>query len=265
MGVANVDHLERLSQLDFAKSVEILREVVRLDPRRSDAWIRLGLLAEQEGELNAAERAFEIASRIDHRYLPAWTRANYYFRRGNPDLFWEWAKRAVSLAYDDVAPIFSLADRFNQDPEYVLARLGDSTRLERAYFGYLLERKRLAAARTIALRLAALHDTRDFPRFASLTNWQLAAGDGEAALEAWNWFHDPPLDPVHGPLLFNSDLRFRPSGEGFDWALRPHSLCPGIEAIWRPGQVEFSLSGRQPDDCILMSQPLIVSSRLRYR
>jgi len=241
-----------------------LKEAVRIDPRRSAAWIMLGLLAERQGEWTSAERDLLEAARVDHQYLPAWTLTNFYFRRGNRERFWVWARRAAPMTFDEFPPLLRLADHFEPDPVNVLQWLGDSARLERGYLSYLIQRNRLDAAQRVAVRLAARSDPADAPRFAALASRQIAAGNAGAALEAWNVLHAPPLDPARGPFLTNRDFRSPPSGEGFDWILAS-APCPGVAAAWSPGQVRFDFSGGQPDACVLLTQTLILVPRGTYR
>jgi tetratricopeptide (TPR) repeat protein len=264
-GAPNADHLERLAEIDSSQPEPALREAVRVDPRRSAAWMTLGLRAEQHGEWIEAEHDLLEAARLDHQYLPAWTLTNFHFRRGNPDAFWKWARRAALLTYDEYSPLFRMVDHFDQDPLGVLQKLGNGVKLERAYLSYAIGRNRLDAAQLVAVRLASLHDASDASRLADLATRQIAAGHPGEALEAWNAFHTPPLDPARGPILTNPDFRSPPTREGFDWTLSAASLCPGMAATWSPGQTQFNFSGGQPDDCILLTQALILAPRHRYR
>jgi len=261
------DHLERLAELDADRSPEAqreaLREAVRIDPRRSSAWTFLGLLAERNGDWSGAERNLLEAAGVDRQYLPAWTLANYYFRRGKHDAFWEWARRAALLTTDDLTPLLRLADRFEPDPLRLLERLGDSSRLERSYLTFLIVQGRLDRAQQVGLRLGALRDPTDSPRLTELASRQIAAGHAGAALQAWNMVHTPGLDPLQGPVLTNPDFRVRPSGDGFDWTLA--TACPGVETVWSAGQLQFSFSGGQPDDCVLLMQTLVLAPARRYR
>ena len=64
-------------------SPDDLRAAVSLNPRLSSAWIQLGLNAEADGNLPEAETDLLRAASVDHLYVPAWTLANFYFRRGD--------------------------------------------------------------------------------------------------------------------------------------------------------------------------------------
>ena len=101
-------------------------------PRSSASWIAEGLAAEEAGDFTRAERALLEAARIDRQYLPAWTLANFYFRRGAAEKFWPWARHAARMAYDDRAPLVRLAYELEPDPHKILDRLGDTRQLQRA-------------------------------------------------------------------------------------------------------------------------------------
>jgi tetratricopeptide (TPR) repeat protein len=125
LGAANLAHYE--------SSPHELRTALSLNPRLASAWIHLGLDAEADGNLPEAEADLLQAARVDHLYLPAWTLANFYFRRGDRVRFWRWAERAAALTYDDYRPLLRLADVFDPCPQRVASRLGGGERLLRAY------------------------------------------------------------------------------------------------------------------------------------
>jgi tetratricopeptide (TPR) repeat protein len=145
-----------------------LRAALSLNPRLSPAWIHLGLDAEAEGNLQEAEMDLLQAARVDHLYLPAWTLANFYFRRGDAAKFWPWAKQAARLTYDDYRPLLRLADALDTSPSRLAARLGGGAPLLRSYLDLLINAQRLDSAREIARLLAALHDPADRDRLAAL-------------------------------------------------------------------------------------------------
>lgn len=147
---------------------EQLREAVILNPRLSPAWIELGLEAEAAGNLADAETDLLRAARVDHLYLPAWTLANFYFRRGDAASFWPWAGRAAALTFDDYRPLLRLADALETSPPVVAQRLGGGAPLLRAYLDLLIGAGRLDAAQQIGRLLAAYRDPADGARLAAL-------------------------------------------------------------------------------------------------
>ena len=141
----------RAANLDrYESSPGELRAALSLNPRLSSAWIHLGLDAEADGNPQEAEMDLLQAARVDHLYLPAWTLANFYFRRGDADNFWPWARRAARLTYDDYRPLLRLADALDTSPQRVALRLGGGAPLLRAYLDLLIGAGRLDSAREIA-------------------------------------------------------------------------------------------------------------------
>ena len=151
----------------YGSSREELRAAVSLNPRLSSAWIQLGLAAEADRNPQEAELDLLQAARVDRLYLPSWTLANFYFRRGDPAKFWPWAERAARLTFDDYRPLLRLADAFETSPERVALRLGGGAPLLRAYLDLLINAHRPDSAREIARLLAARHDPADRDRLAA--------------------------------------------------------------------------------------------------
>lgn len=141
-----------------------------LNPRLSSAWIQMGLDAEAGGNLAAAEIELLRAARVDRQYVPAWTLANFYFRRGDAENFWLWARKAAAMTFDDYRPLLRLADVLEPSSREVATRLGDSPPLLRAYMDVLIGAGRLDAAQEIASLLAGRHDPSDQARLADLAD-----------------------------------------------------------------------------------------------
>jgi len=262
----NAARLEDLAEVsaaagDRGRASVLLRQAVTADPRHVSAWLALGLRAENAGDLVEAETVLNQAARLDRQYLPAWTLANFYFRRSNPHAFWPWAQRAAHMTYDDFRPLFRLCDVFEPNAGTVIHRLGGERNMLRAYVTYLAgESRRLDAAEEAASRLLLFHNQRDWPVFVNLITREITANRMPPALALWNSIF-VPLDPRQGPVLTNGDLKSEPTGEAFDWTMPP---CAGVVSEWQPLRVAFNLSGTQPDDCILLDQPIPLASRRRY-
>jgi tetratricopeptide (TPR) repeat protein len=238
-----------------------LRRAVAASPRMAPAWIALGLAEERAGSARAAESALLEAARFDRQYLPAWTLANFYYRAGNHERFWIWARRAAEMTYDDFRPLFRLCDEFEPDERKVMDRLGGSRQMLRAYVTYLAgEARRLDAAETAAWRLISMRNPADRPVIANVVTREIAAGRPQPALALWRAAF-VPLDPLLGPVLTNGALEQRPSGEGFDWKL---GACPHAMVRWHEGRLRIDLNGSQPDECVLLEQPVPVVESKRY-
>ena len=232
-------YFERLAELDPDHAEHWLRQALRSNPRVSSAWIELGLEKGSESDLLEA-------ARLDHRYLPAWTLANFYFREGNEQAFWRWARLATDLAYDDLGPLLQLANRLDPDPLRVVARLGGSNRVLGTELDSLVAAGRMDAGQEVARMLLERGSPGDQPRLMEMTERQIRAGNAAYAVELWSG-----LSP------------HQPSGIGFDWRV------PSVEAVvteWKPDQLTLSFSGTQPETCALLERVVAFAEphRLRY-
>jgi tetratricopeptide (TPR) repeat protein len=243
---------ERLAEIDVPNARTDLARALAANPRSGAAWIALGLREESGGDHAAAEGSLLEASRVDRRYLPAWTLANFYFRRGNRPQFWVWANRAASVAYDDSRSLVRLADEFEPDPERMLAHFEDAPRLLPAYLDFLIGMNRLDKAQQVAKGM--WNDRANDPLLIDLADRQVRAGNALAAIELWNAASGfTPIEPSAGRILTNGDLSRAPLNLGFDWRLVE---MEGVREKWRPSELVFTLSGSEPEGGVLLEQTI---------
>jgi hypothetical protein len=247
---------ERLAELDPEHAREALQRAVAANSQSSRAWIGLGLLQETTGN-SSAEDSLLQAARVDHQYLPAWTLANFYFRRGDEEQFWPWANRAARLTYDDFRPLLRLCDQFERDPAKLLAHLGEQPRIRPSYLNFLIGESRLDAAQQVARGMSA--DRANDPHLIDLADRQIRAGNAESAIELWNIGAGfLPIDPSAGRILTNGDFAKAPLNLGFDWRL---GQVEGVAQSWRPSELTFRFSGSQPETCVLLEQTICLAPR----
>lgn len=241
-----------LAEVDPQHAREALDLAAKANPQSSAVWIALGLLEEAGGEPSHAEHSLKRAAQVDRQYLPAWTLANFYFRRADRDQFWGWADRAAALVYDDFRPLLGLADQFEPDPGRMLAHFHDARRLRPTYLDFLIGAKRLDAAQQVAREMA--EDRANDPYLIALADRQLRAGNALAAIELWNIASGfPVIDPSARRILTNGDLRRAPLNLGFDWRV---GQIDGVFQTWKPSELIFTLSGSQPEACVLLQQTI---------
>ncbi|HVR44426.1 MAG TPA: sulfatase-like hydrolase/transferase [Thermoanaerobaculia bacterium] len=84
---------------DRPRAIGMLRRIVEENPELTDAWSRLGMLLEQEGNLEAAERAYKTALSRQPRLVPelALALSKLYLERGDPDQARTHAELALRL------------------------------------------------------------------------------------------------------------------------------------------------------------------------
>jgi hypothetical protein len=255
------DELERrLADLDPVHAREALESAVGANPRSSAAWISLGLLDEAAGDLPAAETELRQAGFVDRQYLPAWSLANFYFRRQNREAFWEWTDRAASLDYDDLRPLLRLCDAFEPNPARMLGHFRDPRRLRPPYLDFLIGENRLDDAQLLARTMTG--ERANDPLLIDLADRQLRAGHARSAIELWNIASGlGPIEPSAGKILTNGDLARAPLNLGFDWRV---GQTEGVGQRWKPSELMFSLSGSQPEACVLLEQTISLTPR-RFR
>lgn len=245
------------AELDPTHAEDALERAAKIDPHSSTVWIALGLLRESQKDLPGAERSLLRAAQVDRQYLPAWTLANFYFRRANRDGFWIWADRAAALTYDDFRPLLRLADQFEPDPTRLLVHFHNTSKLLPSYLDLLIGEDRLDTAQQVARAMEG--DRANDPHLIDLADRQLRAGKALPAIELWNVASGfAPIDPSAGKILTNGNLLHAPLNLGFDWRL---GQVEGIAESWRPSELIFALSGTQPETCILLEQTIYLVKR----
>jgi len=244
--VHSAEYALRLAELDPDHAPAALRRAIVWNPQSSGARIALGLDEERSGDLAAAARDLLAAADVDRQYLPAWTLANFYFRRGDRDRFHQWARRSAELIPGDFQPLLALCDRV--DPGSATSWLPADKKFDRAYLDLLIAGQRWNDARRIALRL---NDPKDFGRLAAFTTLLLDAREHSIALELRS------ILLPQSPSLANGDFHAAPTNQAFDW--RVPSIA-GIDARWIPGRLTLFFSGREPETCAILAQPLALDA-----
>ena len=140
----------------------------RLSARHTHSALQRALELERSGDFAHAEAILLEAAHFNRQYLPAWTLANFYFRRANHEQFWRWAARAAAINPYDFRPLLRLAEALEPEPTTVLSHLGDRAELLRCYLDILIGEARMSEAQYVATRLRAHGDPSDLPRFAAL-------------------------------------------------------------------------------------------------
>jgi len=248
-----------------------LRQAVANNPRFSSGWIELGILAEAAGNLADAERFLLEAASVDRTYQPRWSLANFYFRRGQREKFWPWARQAAEMAYYSQTPLFRLYWRVTQDPSVILTRgIPDRPNILAQYLHFLLTENKLAEAEQAGQKLLATSTRESLPVLTLFCDRLIGAGRVTSALHAWNTLCARGLvpyrvlEPEQGRSITNGDFAAAPLGAAFDWRLYPAQGVTATRAA-SPAGLRLTLSGRQPERCALLEQILPVEPGLAYR
>ena len=253
----------RLAQLYDGNNVRpILERALQLNPWNSNTLIQLGLDAELRGDLAGAEASFLKAAQLDLGWLPRWTLANYYFRRGDATAFWTWAGKATSNASDrrDFIPLFRLASQLEPDPAEMLDILPERAVPLRHYVTYLLETGETRSLEKAAMRLADCGSIgNDRPYVFWAIEGFLAHKQPDGAVHLWSklkqrrWireetgatFADPPLE------------------SSLDWR---YTEVNGVTRTHGgDGRLRLQFSGQQPEEMGLVERFAPVRPKVKQR
>jgi len=259
-----------LAGVDPTRAPTHLERIRELSPVDARIRIQDALIAEQRGDLAAAERELLEAARLDRTFLPRWTLINFYFRRQRWPEFWEFSRSAASLYRGDLSGVFRLCLRIEPDPLTILRKLEATeagARLD--LLRVLTAAENYSAAGRIAPMVAndGLPDSRDL--LLETCHQAGVANQAEAAVELWNAlvqhkrFAGVPLRPKEGVSLNNGTFERAPTGACFDWKPARMEFIR-IQSL-RPQGLAIELSGRQSDTEALLEHwlPLVPNSRYR--
>lgn len=239
-------------------------------PADSHMWIERGLAAESAGDFAPAEQDYREAARASRQFQPAWTLANYYFRRGNLTEFHTWAAKALAMSFGDPRPLFRLCWNAEPAPGRVLDAASRRPDVMRQYLAYLTAEGKLAAAGEAANRIMLRLSADDLPELLTYCGRLLETGAGQQAVNIWNGLcrrRAIPYDelaPDQRLSLTNGDFRVRPSSLGFDWRVIPWAGITLDHLATQPG-VRITFSGEEPESCEIITQRMPVIPGAAYR
>lgn len=257
---------------DDSDSPPVLEAAVALHPYYAHGWIELGLSAELAGDTARAERLLLEAARVDQTYEPRWTLANFYYRRGDREGLWRWAKKALVIAYQDQTPLFLLCWRMSSDPAEILSRaIPPQPRFLAQYLSFLIQRENLDAAEAAGDLLAPQAGEAETPLLLFFCERLLQKGRDRSALRFWNALcvrhriDRQPLQPGSGVSLTNGEFSAVPLETAFDWRLqRAEGIAFAVPA-GPAGGLRASFSGHQPEVTQVLEQVLLLVPSRRYR
>lgn len=270
----NAEYLLRQAKLlDEAGQdpVPCLERAAALEAPNASIWIQLGLQAEIAGDWPKAENYLLKAARASKQYEPRWALANYYFRRGDAERFWPWAKQALEISHEDPRPLFTLCWQLSEDAPLILQRAIPERKLVlRQYLSFLLEQNRLAATPAVLQQLLARPDPSDAPVAMNLCSRLLQAGSVASAVELWNHLCRQkliayePLEPQRGVSITNPAFRPATLPAAFDWRM-PDVPGVSVEHVTSPPYLAISFWGKQPENCEVLWQYLPLAAGRTYR
>lgn len=247
----------RLAEFDPVHAQQLLTTAVHLNPYDAQAEIELGLQEEALGEFGKSEQSFKRAFAVDHTYLPRWSLASFYFRRGNTAAFWTWARSAAEMPSDNMGALFELCWRVSPDATEITRQIvNDNPKLLRQYLDFLLSRNQASSAAEIAIRLIRYGDPNtDLPQMFSAINQLLTLKDGNPAKATWTALVAKRWVVADRELPNNPNFARDPLPVQFDWTLPSNS---GVESVPGPSGLETEFSGLESDQCEIAEQAVVL-------
>lgn len=252
------------------EAISSLHKAVSYNPWYSWAWIQLGLAAEGNGQNDIAERDLLRAANVDRGLAPRWALCNFFFRRGNTDAFWDWSKQALAVDDAESGSVFRLDWRMAPDARTILDRGVPADKpARRKFLKFLIEEQPGSAIAPVVTGLLPDAERDDVPLLVAYAGRLLSERDVSQAVIFWNRLCERgfvpfrAISPQSANLLTNPDFSTFPSGNVFDWRF---TAADGITAEKETSSGEFQvrLSGLQPENCRILSQPLAVEAGRQY-
>lgn len=245
---------------DPVAAAALFQRTLEINPSDAATHVSLGLLAEADGKLGAAEDHLRKASALSRRTGPQLALAFFYARHGPTEEFWKAANRAAAIDGAELKTLFTVAHALVPDATRVATTLQlRSQPAIASYVKFLLDRPEPAPLADIALRLAPSSAHREL--LLAATARLLRDGATADAVRLWNQVYPGSLDPAAGRSVVNPD--FAPGdGDGFDWRQSP---AFGITLRRAPGDLRVEFTGRQPEAAVLLEQDVPVLPGRAYR
>jgi len=249
---------------------EALRRATELDPLNSAYWIRRGVRAEFAGNPKAAEWLYLEASRVSRLFGPRIMLMNFYFRQGNQEQFWKWAKAAFEVSYGDLDGTFLLCWQMAPDAKVILDQaLPKNPAIRAQFLGFVVRQAGVVAARPVADELLSHATVANRVALLDYCEELLVAKRLADAREIWlGLAHRGLVAAIEAGspknLVYNAALDASPLQRGFDWRVISNSEV-AVAPDGNPGEIGMVLSGNQPEETEVLSQVVALDGSASYR
>ena len=245
----------RLAQFDRANARELLSTSLELNPYDAQANIELALQYEADGNFAQAQRQLLQAYNIDHTYLPRWTLANYFYRRGNMQEFWAWARSAAAMPADDIGALLELCWRAAPDPQVITAAiLNEKPEFLRQYVNFLVAKNQSRAAATISPHLLRAGDVKsDLPVLLSVVNRLVATNEPSESIALWHLLAERRWIIADSTVPNNASFLRGPVPASLDWSIPEYQ---GLHSWAGPSGLQTEFSGAEPEECVVAEQTI---------
>jgi tetratricopeptide (TPR) repeat protein len=262
----NPDDYIRLAEADPKTALAAVRKAAELNPYSSGVWMQYSKVAEARMDFGLAEACLLKAVRLDKTFAPRWSLSEYYYRRRDTEHFWPAVQAALATSYDDVSPLFEECWDLTTDGNVVLQAMPPRADVLGQYLNFLVSQKnRLDLALPVAARLQGYADQEITPPLLNFCDRLLQTGQAAEAVRIWDglarakFVPYAPVSPERGAVLTNGKLVQPFLEHGFDWRMPP------VDGVYTRGSLRLIFSGKQPENCELLSQWLALSGSRRYK
>ena len=249
----------RLAQFDSAHAQELLKTSIQLNPYNAQADVELGLQLESRGDFARAEKQLNQAYSVDHTYMPRWTLANYYLRRDNLPMFWEWARSAAAMPADDIGALFQLCWKASSDPDTITRNISNTNpQFLRQYIAFLLNKNQAVAATNLSSQLISVGDpVSDLPSLFTVINRLVAEDQPVPAQSLWRTLKERQWVMADSSLPNNAGFSRAPVPVSFDWSLPEYT---GLHSWPGPSGLQVELTGNEPENAVIADQYVVLNS-----
>lgn len=251
---------------------------VELNRHDADLAIQAALAHEAAGGESRAERLLLEAAERSRTWLPRWSLANFYYRRGRPDEVAHWARLALNRGYGDRGPLFRLCRSAGLSHDEILGTVLETRDLAgvEAYMAYVRADLGEEAAGALARAAERWFKANGGKEITAASADELALvsealvrfGKHDRAFEIWERLRQlgalGEVRRLDGSALGDAGFTGRTmAAPGFGWAMATEE---GVELLAGspPGMAKIEMRGGQPENFVVLSQRVRLDGEGRW-
>jgi hypothetical protein len=244
------------ADVDRVNADSYLRHATEENPWNSDAWIMMSINAEAKGDIAEAEAKLKEAAFHDSGRAPRWALANFYFRQGDTEHFFEWANRFRMLEGEPEPGLLRMAIELVPDSVQLVQRLSNLSCPEMGNIVELLQARQLKFEPVSQRMISDCQDKESRHQLSKVVSTFVSDNRPEDGLALWRAMG-------YDGLLSNASFKSPITDEGFDWHINqtPQIKCKETAAAG----LLCDFTDRVEDGTVLLYQPVVLNARSRYR
>jgi tetratricopeptide (TPR) repeat protein len=250
------------------EGLDLWDRAVELNRHDAALLIQSALAHESAGDEAKAERLLLEAAERSRTWLPRWSLANYYYRRGRKEEVAKWARLALERGYGDRTPLYGLCRSAGLTEDEILSRVvgaRDVAGIE-AYLRYVRAEADGETAGALSRAAEMLFEANGRAGVTRTSAEELAQtcetlvrlGEHERAYKIWQRLAERgglgEVNGRDGGALGDAGFTGRSlAAPAFGWAM---ATVAGVEILAGspPGTAKIEMSGGQPESFVVLSQ-----------